>query len=54
MNEYHIYEEIGRGKGTCVYKGRKKQTVEYVAIKSVDRTLKAKILHEVRFVVCSV
>eukprot|EP00002_Diphylleia_rotans_P031683 TRINITY_DN6599_c0_g1_i4.p1 TRINITY_DN6599_c0_g1~~TRINITY_DN6599_c0_g1_i4.p1 ORF type:complete len:904 (-),score=141.51 TRINITY_DN6599_c0_g1_i4:202-2913(-) len=48
MNQYHIFQEIGRGKHTTVYKGRKKKTVEYVAIKSVDKVQRAKVTNEVR------
>ncbi|OIW13952.1 hypothetical protein TanjilG_09303 [Lupinus angustifolius] len=48
MNQYHIYEAIGRGKYSTVYKGRKKQTIEYFAIKSVDKSQKSKVLQEVR------
>ncbi|CAL0334651.1 unnamed protein product [Lupinus luteus] len=48
MNQYHIYEAIGRGKYSTVYKGRKKQTIEYFAIKSVDKSHKSKVLQEVR------
>jgi hypothetical protein len=47
MNNYHIYEEIGRGQQSVVYKvrinnlkrqGRKKKTIDYVAVKSVEKT----------------
>ncbi|XP_038723665.1 serine/threonine-protein kinase RUNKEL-like [Tripterygium wilfordii] len=48
MNQYHVYEAIGRGKYSNVYKGRKKKSIEYFAIKSVDKSHKNKILHEVR------
>ncbi|KAF8394503.1 hypothetical protein HHK36_020713 [Tetracentron sinense] len=48
MNQYHIYEAIGRGKYSTVYKGRKKKTIEYFAIKSVDKSHKSKVLQEVR------
>eukprot|EP00250_Pteridium_aquilinum_P022940 c25934_g1_i1 orf=3-2966(-) len=48
MNQYHIYEAIGRGKHSTVYKGRKKKTIEYFAIKSVDKTQKSRVLQEVR------
>ncbi|GAV63396.1 Pkinase domain-containing protein [Cephalotus follicularis] len=48
MNQYHIYEAIGRGKYSTVYKGRKKKTIEYFAIKSVDKSHKNKVLQEVR------
>mmetsp|Transcript_28073 Transcript_28073/g.97140 ORF Transcript_28073/g.97140 Transcript_28073/m.97140 type:complete len:1517 (-) Transcript_28073:39-4589(-) len=47
MDDYHIYDEIGRGKHSVVYKGRKKQTIEYVAVKSVDKALMAKVQNEV-------
>ncbi|KAM7279544.1 hypothetical protein ACFE04_006678 [Oxalis oulophora] len=48
MNQYHIYGAIGRGKYSSVYKGRKKKTIEYFAIKSVDKSQKNKVLLEVR------
>mmetsp|Transcript_8196 Transcript_8196/g.16118 ORF Transcript_8196/g.16118 Transcript_8196/m.16118 type:complete len:1213 (+) Transcript_8196:4271-7909(+) len=48
MNNYHIYEEIGRGKHSTVYKGRRKKTIEYVAVKSVDKSRRKKVLNEVR------
>eukprot|EP00741_Cyanophora_paradoxa_P004815 tig00000829_g4672.t1 len=48
MNQYNIYEEIGRGKHSVVYKGRKKKTIEYVAIKSVEKSYKQKVMNEVR------
>ncbi|XWS08653.1 hypothetical protein CRYUN_Cryun40dG0020000 [Craigia yunnanensis] len=48
MNHYHIYEAIGRGKHSTVYKGRKKMTIEYFAIKSVDKSQRSKVLQEVR------
>ncbi|GFR42705.1 hypothetical protein Agub_g3628 [Astrephomene gubernaculifera] len=48
MNNYHIYEKIGTGKHSVVYKGRKKKTISYYAIKSVDKTQKARVLQEVR------
>lgn len=48
MNQYHVYEAIGHGKYSAVYKGRKKKTIEYFAIKSVDKSQKSKVLQEVR------
>ena len=48
MNNYHIYDEIGRGKSSVVYKGRKKKTIEYLAVKSVEKSRRNKILNEVR------
>ncbi|XP_056694950.1 serine/threonine-protein kinase RUNKEL [Spinacia oleracea] len=48
MNQYHIYEAIGHGKYSTVYKGRKKKTIEYFAIKSVDKSQRSKVLEEVQ------
>lgn len=48
MNNYHIYEEIGRGKYSVVYKGRKKKSIDYVAVKSVERCRRRKLMNEVR------
>ncbi|CAA7061903.1 unnamed protein product [Microthlaspi erraticum] len=48
MNQYHIYEAIGHGKCSAVYKGRKKKTIEYFACKSVEKSRKCKVLQEVR------
>ena len=47
MNNYHIYEEVGRGQHSVVYKGRKKKSIEYVAVKSVDRGRRKKFMDEV-------
>ena len=61
MNNYHIYEEIGKGKYSIVYKvssflfntivnfekGRKKKSIEYVAVKSLEKTRRKKVLNEV-------
>ena len=54
MNNYHIYDEIGRGKGSVVYKGRKRRTIEYVAVKSVDLKHKNRVLNEVRHLLLSI
>uniref|UniRef100_A0A7S0S6G9 Protein kinase domain-containing protein n=1 Tax=Chlamydomonas leiostraca TaxID=1034604 RepID=A0A7S0S6G9_9CHLO len=48
MQSYHIYEKIGKGKYSTVYKGRRKKTIQYYAIKSVDKSQKARVLQEVR------
>ena len=47
MNNFHIYEEVGRGKYSVVYKGRKKKSIEYVAVKSVERGRRKKLMDEV-------
>jgi predicted Ser/Thr protein kinase len=48
LNDYHIYEEIGKGKQSIVYKGRRKKSIEYVAIKSVDKSQRERLMNEVR------
>jgi len=48
MDKYRIYSEVGRGEHCKVYKGRERQTVKYVAIKSVVKQQQEKVLHEVR------
>lgn len=48
MNNYQIFEEIGRGDHAVVYKGRKNKTIDYYGLKSLSRSLKPRILEEVR------
>lgn len=45
MHNYSLTEEIGKGQtsGSVVYKGRKKKTIEYYAIKSVDKLNRDKV-----------
>eukprot|EP00466_Bigelowiella_natans_P013290 jgi/Bigna1/136475/aug1.34_g11183 len=47
MQNFHIYEEIGEGTGSVVYKGRKKQEIEFVAVKRVAKEYKQRVLNEV-------
>ncbi|CAH0515959.1 unnamed protein product [Peronospora belbahrii] len=49
MENYHIYDEIGRGTDSFVYKARRKQSIEYVAVKSTTKSRMDKILNEVPF-----
>ena len=37
MDKYHIFNEIGAGKNSQVFKGRQKKTVTYVAVKRVAK-----------------
>ncbi|CAI2363171.1 unnamed protein product [Moneuplotes crassus] len=48
MNNYHIYEEIGHGKYSIVYKGKKKKSIQYVAVKSVEKNRRKKVINEHR------
>eukprot|EP01119_Soliformovum_irregulare_P021022 TRINITY_DN6904_c0_g1_i1.p1 TRINITY_DN6904_c0_g1~~TRINITY_DN6904_c0_g1_i1.p1 ORF type:complete len:1184 (+),score=269.21 TRINITY_DN6904_c0_g1_i1:793-4344(+) len=46
MNDFSIIEEIGSGK-SVVYKSRRKKTVNFYAIKSVDKEHKHRVMNEV-------
>eukprot|EP00668_Euglena_longa_P012359 GGOE01014804.1.p1 GENE.GGOE01014804.1~~GGOE01014804.1.p1 ORF type:complete len:1299 (-),score=455.54 GGOE01014804.1:132-4028(-) len=48
MQNYQIYEEIGKGKVSTVYKGRKKRSIDYYAVKSIEKSQRAKVLNEVQ------
>ncbi|KAF4747280.1 Serine threonine kinase [Perkinsus olseni] len=47
MNNYHLYEEIGHGKYTVVYKGRKRYSIEYVGVKSTEKCRRSRVMNEV-------
>ncbi|ORC89746.1 protein kinase [Trypanosoma theileri] len=49
MNNYQIYDEIGKGRFSSVYKGRRKKTIEYYAISSIDKSQRQRVLRNVRF-----
>ncbi|DBA01019.1 TPA: hypothetical protein N0F65_002629 [Lagenidium giganteum] len=48
MENYNIYDEIGRGTHSFVYKARRKRSIEYVAVKSTAKCRMDKILNEVQ------
>lgn len=43
MNNYHIYEDIAKGKHSVIYKARKKKTIDYYAVKSMDKCKRKKV-----------
>ena len=43
MENYKIYEEIGRGSHSSVYKARRKHTITYVAVKSTAKSRMDKV-----------
>ena len=49
-SDYHTYEAIGKGKFSTVYKARKKRSIQYYAMKSVEKSQRARIMHEVQVV----
>eukprot|EP00759_Apiculatamorpha_spiralis_P043503 PhF_6_TR40823/c0_g1_i1/m.61768/K17545/ULK4; serine/threonine-protein kinase ULK4 len=48
MNNYQIYEEIGKGQYCTVYKGRKKKSIDYFAVMSVEKSQRPRVLSEVQ------
>ena len=48
MDNFQIYEEIGKGSSSVVYKGRKRKTIEYAAVKCIEKHHKQKVFTEVR------
>ena len=48
MDKYHIYNDIGKGEYSEVFKGREKKCIEYVAIKRVEKSMMNKIVAEVQ------
>ena len=48
MEDHIFYEEIGAGSFSTVYKGRQKRSVEFVAIRRVERSHRNKIYAEVQ------
>ena len=43
MEKYHIYEEIGKGEFSQVFKGREKKKIEFVAIKRIEKAMMPKV-----------
>lgn len=48
MDKYHIYEEVGSGQHSQVFKGREKMDIEYVAIKRVEKSRMESVVKEVQ------
>ena len=49
MNDYILYNELGRGAHTTVYKGRKKGQIDFVAICSYEKEQKKYVHNKVQF-----
>ncbi|EDV26377.1 uncharacterized protein TRIADDRAFT_54294 [Trichoplax adhaerens] len=48
MENYILYDEIGRGDGSIVYKGRKRGAIEFVAIYCIEKSKRAETTNRVR------
>lgn len=49
MNNYQIYDEVGKGRHSVVYKGRKKKSIEYFSIASIEKGQRQRVLTSVQF-----
>jgi len=55
MENFVLYEEVGHGDHSVVYKGRRKGTINFVAIHCIDKCKRAEItnlvsMSNIRFV----
>ncbi|XP_037836044.1 serine/threonine-protein kinase ULK4 isoform X2 [Kryptolebias marmoratus] len=48
MENFILYEELGAGRSSVVYKGRRKGSLNYVAVICTDKTKKVEITNHVR------
>ena len=48
MDKYHIYGNLGKGEFSEVFKGREKKSIQYVAIKRIEKSKMDKIISEVQ------
>jgi serine/threonine-protein kinase ULK4 len=48
MQDYNIFNPIGKSKHSTCYLGRKKQSIQYYCLKSVDKTQKDLFQNEVK------
>eukprot|EP00062_Callorhinchus_milii_P011990 gi/632958536/ref/XP_007895092.1/ PREDICTED: serine/threonine-protein kinase ULK4-like [Callorhinchus milii] len=48
MENFVLYEEIGKGNKSIVYKGRRKGTINFVAILCIDKSKRPEITNRVR------
>ena len=51
MENFVLYEEVGRGNHSIVYKGRRKETINFVAIHCVDKCKRPEVTNLVRLLV---
>lgn len=47
MENFVLYDELGRGENTVVYKGRKKGTIKFVAIHRIEKVKRCELTNTV-------
>lgn len=50
MENFVLYDELGRGENTVVYKGRKKGTIKFVAIHRIEKVKRCELTNTVRMI----
>lgn len=48
MDKYHVYEMVGTGTNSQVFKGRRKKSIEYVAIKRMEKSKIDNAMEEIK------
>ncbi|XP_071163636.1 serine/threonine-protein kinase ULK4-like isoform X2 [Mytilus edulis] len=48
MENFVLYEELGRGESSIIYKGRRKGTIHFVAIHCIEKCKRAEVTNTVR------
>jgi hypothetical protein len=48
LHDLHLYEEVGRSQHSVVYRGRNKHSIEFVAVKRVERAHSKRLPNQVR------
>lgn len=47
MENFVLYEELGRGESSIIYKGRRKGTIHFVAIHCIEKCKRAEVTNTV-------
>ena len=47
MENFVLYEELGRGENSIIYKGRRKGTISFVAIHCIEKCKRAEVTNTV-------
>lgn len=52
MENFVLYEELGRGDHSIIYKGRRKGTINFVAIHCIEKCKRPEVTNTVSNVIC--
>lgn len=51
MENFVLYEELGRGDHSIIYKGRRKGTINFVAIHCIEKCKRPEVTNTVSYVI---